>query len=679
MSVPGVSGVPIFFAYIGPGAGFAIATSLFTFLVGVIGSIFSFLWWPVRTVWSWIRFRKVYARAHVRKLIFIGFDGLDARLTEQWMSEGKLPHLSRLREMGGYRRLRTTFPALSPVAWSTFATGVNPAKHNIYDFLSRSAGSYLPELAPAKVKPPARIWTIGRFRIPLSAPVIEARRKSESFWKILGKHQIHSTVLRVPVTFPPEKFNGRLLSAMCTPDIRGTQGSFSLFTTRSGDGHLEGGQRQPLLREGNSIRGSIEGPADGSSETRQTLTVPFELMPQVEKEEATLRLQGEEISLRRGEYSPWIRLRFRGALGIWVSGVARFLITEVAPEFSMYVSPVQIDPEKPALPISYPRLYAIYMAKLLGIFATLGLAEDTWACNEGAISEHDFLNQAYLIFDERRKMLSNALKQGRKGVVGCVFDTSDRVQHMFFRHLRNAEQSDFSRTIEDMYQRMDEVVGEALRYVDDSTLLMVLSDHGFCSFERGVNLNAWLRDNGYLRLNRSSEDCGKYFEGVDWASTSVYGLGLGGLYLNLRGREPDGIVAPGKEAAAIKRELMEKLSGLIDSERGVVAIRETYDAQSVYRGPYLEGSPDLIVGYNDGYRAAWGAALGEVTGPVFETNEKPWSGDHCVDPVLVPGVLFSNRRIDADNPGIEDLAPTSLRCFGVDPPPWMDGQPIFTF
>lgn len=644
--------------YIGPGAGFAIGTSFLTFVIGLVGSVASFLIWPVRTLWNWIRFRKVYARAHFRKLIFIGFDGLDPKLTERWMDEGKLPNLAHLREHGGYSRLRTTFPALSPVAWSTFATGVNPAKHNIFDFLSRTAGTYLPELAPASVKPPARVWKVGRFRIPLSGPVVEGHRKSESFWQILGKHQIRSTVLRVPVTFPPEKFNGKMLSAMCTPDIRGTQGTFTLFTTGVCDGYLEGGSRQPLTRASQGFAGLLEGP--------ERRTVAFEVST------SELRIQGQVVPLKLGEYSAWVKVNFGG-----VSALARFLLTEITPEFSLYVTPVQIDPERPALPISYPRLYAMYLSKLMGAFATLGLAEDTWACNEGAISENDFLKQAYLIFDERRQMFSDALKKTRKGVVGCVFDTSDRVQHMFFRQSQASEQGEFSRTIEDMYRRMDDVVGEAMRYVDQNTLLMVLSDHGFCSFERGINLNAWLRENGYLRLKGPAG--GKYFEGVDWSRTSAYALGLGGIYLNLRGREPDGTVAPGEQAKALKRKLLAKLCGLQDPELGKLAISNVYDSAEIYRGPYIDGSPDLIIGYNEGYRAAWGAALGEVSGPVFEANNKPWSGDHCVDPALVPGVLFSNRKIDTENPGIEDLAPTSLLSFGIDPPAWMDGRPFFTF
>jgi predicted AlkP superfamily phosphohydrolase/phosphomutase len=294
------------------------------------------------------------------------------------------------------------------------------------------------------------------------------------------------------------------------------------------------------------------------------------------------------------------------------------------------------------------------------------------------VSEHDFLTQAYSIFEERLNMFTDALEKTRKGVVGCVFDTSDRIQHMFFRQMHAAPgSSEFSGVIEDMYQRMDQVVGDAMRHVDSKTALFVLSDHGFCAFDRGVNLNAWLRENGYLSVAGDSD--GKYFAGVDWKATRAYALGLGGIYLNLRGREPEGTVSPGAQARELKKELMEKLSNLPDAHSGSVAIRNVYDADSIYSGPYLEKAPDLIIGYQEGYRTAWGAAVGRTSGPVFEQNDKAWSGDHCVDPPLVPGVLFANRTIDANDPGLEDLAPTILRLFGVDPPAWMEGTPIFRF
>ncbi len=648
-------------AYIGPGAGIAFAGSFLSLIVGFFLTVGALAAWPFRAAWAALRGKRGYRHARIQRIIFLGLDGLDPRLTQRFMAEGKLPNLSRLKQQGSFHRLRTTCPALSPVAWSTFATGVNPGKHNIFDFLNRSLKSYIPELAPSKVRPARRFWQIGRWRIPLAPPVIENRRKSKTFWKVLGEHDISSTVLRVPITFPPEKFNGRLLSAMCTPDLRGTQGSFSQFTTRLEKPEYENGSRYPLRRSGNCLIGSLDGPvnpftADG------VLTIPFRVVR--EPGSLTLEIQGESYPVTAGQYSAWIRIAFQAAPGLRMRGLARFLITETEPEFSMYVTPLQIDPEAPALPISHPSYYSAYLAKLLGPFATAGMAEDTWALDQGVIDEASFLDQAYLTLAERERMFDSALRKTRRGVVACVFDTSDRVQHMFFNGRRPG-------TIEDLYQRMDVVVGNAMQRIDGDTVLFVLSDHGFCAFRSAVNLNSWLHQNGYLALSAGKTESGRYFEGVDWSRTRAYFLGLSGLYLNLKGREPGGIVEPGAEAADLKRELIGKLSELRD------AVSRVYETANIYRGPYLESAPDLIIGFNEGYRASWDAAIGKVTEHVIEENPKAWSGDHCVDPALVPGVLFSSRPIDSQDPGIEDLAPTALELFGVAPPAWMDGKPLF--
>jgi predicted AlkP superfamily phosphohydrolase/phosphomutase len=263
-------------------------------------------------------------------------------------------------------------------------------------------------------------------------------------------------------------------------------------------------------------------------------------------------------------------------------------------------------------------------------------------------------------------------------VVACVFDTSDRVQHMFFRHLDGRGDSRWSGVIENLYQRMDRLLGKAMENVDDGTVLFALSDHGFCAFRRAVNLNSWLHRNGYLALAGEATESGRYFQGVDWSRTRAYCLGLSGLYLNLRGRESCGVVAPGAEAEALKNELIAKLSGLRDEENNDTAIRQVYATSSLYQGPYLGAAPDLIIGYNEGYRTSWDAAVGKVTPQVIEDNPKAWSGDHCVDPVLVPGVLFCSRKIDSEDPGIEDMAPTALDLFGLTAPVWMDGKSVFS-
>jgi len=665
-------------SYVGPGAGFAFLSSFLSLIIGFFLGLFSILSWPFRMAWRLMLRRQGFRHASVKKVIFLGLDGLDPKLTERFMAEGKLPNLARLKEQGSYSRLRTTFPALSPVAWSTFATGVNPAKHNIFDFLNRNMKSYVPELAAAKVHKPTRVLKLGRLRIPLSVPLVELKRKSVPFWKLLGKQQIGSTIIRVPITFPPEKFNGRLLSAMSTPDLRGTQGSFSQFTTRIEEATFESGSRYPLKRTAEGFEGLLEGPEDTLLENGGVMSIPFRVRFDG-KQRPVLEIQGRSYPLAAGTYTPWVKLMFKAALALKVRGIARFLVTETEPHFSLYVSPIQIDPEKPALPISHPSYYAAYLGKLLGSYSTLGMAEDTWALNEGVINEEEFLEQSYLLMKEREAMFRNALEKTRRGVVACVFDTSDRIQHMFFRfvHQDAGTQSPYARTIDDLYQRMDTLVGLALQHVDQDTVLFVLSDHGFCSFRRGVNLNSWLRDNGYLVLQDGAIEGGRYFKGVDWSRTRAYTLGLGGLYLNQKGREAQGIVRPGAEADALKHELIAKLTNLRDEARDAIGIRNVYSTNALYKGPYLAEAPDLIVGYNDGYRTSWDAAVGKVTAEVFEDNCKAWSGDHSVDPELVPGVLFSNRKIGAQDPGIEDMAPTVLQLFGVERPPWMEGRSVF--
>lgn len=664
---------PILPAYIGPGAGFAFLGSFLTLLTGLLMGALSVLSWPFRILWRTARRGRAYAPAKVRKVIVLGLDGLDPRLTERLMGEGKMPNLSKLRSSGSYHRLRTTFPALSPVAWSTFATGVSPAKHNIFDFLDRDLRTCMPRLSSARVGKPHRVLKLGRYRIPLSRTPVELLRKSRPFWSILGERGVDCTILRLPITFPPEKFPGRLLSAMSVPDLRGTQGSFSQFTTSIEHVQYESGSRYPLRRSGDWLEGQIEGPADTFTDVGAPIAIPLRLHV-LTADRADLEIDGEHYVLRPGEYTDWVSLQFRSALGPRVSGLVRFLLTETSPHVSLYMTPIQLDPERPALPISHPSFYAPYLAGILGPFATAGMAEDTWALNERVIDEDAFLRQSWDIFEERRSMFLSALGTARRGVVACVFDTSDRLQHMFHRQM--GEPGDpHSAVIEEMYGRMDALVGETLAFVDEQTALFVLSDHGFRSFRRSVHLNSWLHRNGYLILEEHPPKAGEvprpFFPNVDWSRTRAYALGLSGLYLNIRGREAHGIV-PESEAAALFQEISSGLLALRDDD-GQAPVSHVYSPADLYHGPYVKSAPDLIVGYADGYRVSWESAVGKVTETILEDNPKAWSGDHCVDPLLVPGVLFSNLPLSADNPGIEDVAPTLLDLFGVPRPGWMDG------
>ncbi|MFQ6082155.1 MAG: alkaline phosphatase family protein [Candidatus Aminicenantia bacterium] len=671
--------------YIGPGAGFAFLTSFLVLFLTFFLALFSIFSWPFRFILRAIRGRRAYTKGKINQVVIIGLDGLDPRLTEKFMAEGKLPNFSKLKKEGTFSQLKTTTPAISPVAWSSFITGVNPAKHNIFDFLSRDPKTYLPDLSSARIGKAKRTISIRRYSIPVGKPEIKLLRKSKPFWKLLGEKGIFSTVLRVPITFPPEKFNGVLLSGMCVPDLKGSQGTFSFYTTDTEKAKKHtGGTSFPITKQGNKIKGCLYGPENTLLKKQEELCLPFVIHLKDGSEEALLEISEEKVKLKKGQYSDWIRVTFKPGLGIKVRGTCRFLITQISPYFEMYVTPINIDPEKPALPISHPFIYSIYLAKLLGSYITLGLANDTWALNEAVIDDQAFLTQCYLNHQDWEEILFNALNKIKKGLCVCVFETTDSIQHMFWRYLednhpalRNEHREDkYKQEIENLYRRMDDLIGRVMEKLNKKGMLIVMSDHGFTSFRRGINLNSWFYLNGYLSLKQGREKSDEWFKDVDWGKTRAYALGLGGLYINQKGREAKGIVNPEQEKDKLKEELIAKLTGLRDEEKGKIGIKKVYDTQAIYSGPYLENAPDLIIGYNEGYRASWESVTGKVNKIVFEDNIKKWSGDHCLDPGVVPGVFFCSQKIKNKNPRIIDIAPTVLKLFGLDIPSYIDGESL---
>jgi len=670
-------------AYIGPGAGFALLSSFLVLFTTIVIAILSILFWPFRLLWRLARGKRA-PRAAIDRLVIIGFDGQDPNLTDRFMREGLLPNFKKLTKSGSYRRLQTTYPAVSPVAWSSFSTGTHPARHNIFDFLDRDRRTYLPVLSSSRVGQVRRFLRFGRYRIPLERPELRLLRKSKPFWAILGEHRIWSTVLRVPVTFPPDRFYGAELSAMCVPDLLGTQGTFFLFTTRpSGVRIKEGGIRIPVVIDGDRIETKVLGPENTFRTDGAPLELPLRIRLDRSRAVAEVDLGGTSVELVPGRLSDWIPMRFRAAPAVTVSGITRLLVTELNEHFSLYMSPISFDPERPAMPISHPSYYATYLAKRIGTFSTLGLAEDTWALNEGVTDEATFLQQTYDIDRERQAMFFSALDRLRRGSLVCVFDATDRIQHMFWRYLdkghpaaKGKQESRHRDAIRDLYVHNDALVGRVVEQLNARDVLMIISDHGFSSFRRGVNLNSWLRQEGYLVLKDGADVQAEWLRDVDWGSTRAYCLGLTGMFLNITGREGAGCVRPGDEAVRLKAEIASKLKGLRDVAAGDVGIREVFDTSTLYSGPYLENGPDLLIGYNAGYRTSWDCATGVVGGPVFEDNLKAWSGDHCIDPRLVPGVLFCNRAVKTEQPSLLDIGPTALRLFGIEPPAYMDGRPF---
>ena len=669
-------------AYVGPGAGFAFVGSFFVLLWALALAVFTLLTYPFRLAWRAVRRRRLTANAP-RRVIVIGLDGMDPKLAERMIAEGKLPNFAALAAAGSFRRLATTHPPLSPVAWSSFMTGVHPARHGIFDFLARDARSYLPFLSSSAIEPTRRALSIGKFQIPLGRPHIRLFRKAPPFWKILGDHGVFCSVIRVPVTFPPERFHGACLSGMSVPDLRGTQGSFTFFSENGDSSAHTGGLQVQLRRAGRRLTGAVPGPEHPLQPAVGNMKIPLEAEIGETGESVKLTVGDQRLVLRPGMYSEWVPLVFNAGLGITLRGIVRFRLVSIGPPFALYMTPINIDPEHPALPISHPRYYGQYLAKLLGRFATLGLAEDTWALNERVLDEDGFLEQAYLIHAERERQLFDALEKTRSGVVVCVFDATDRVQHMFYRYNdpdpraeRPGDRVRYAGVVEDLYRRMDEMLGRIRAQTDERTVLIVLSDHGFASFRRGVNLNAWFLQEGYLVLKEGASGETDYLRDVDWSRTRAYAVGLAGIYLNQRGREAEGVVAAGEESERLKREIAAKLTALRDPDGDGIVIQEAVDISKHYTGPYLDQSPDLVIGYADGYRVSWDAAVGKVAGAVVADNPKSWSGDHCVDPSLVPGVLFCNRPVAAASASIVDLAPTILNLYGLEAPRHMEGRSL---
>lgn len=683
-------------AYIGPGAGFALGGSFLFALAGIALALLALLLWPARLTLRTLRGRGRHRGARARRVVVLGLDGLDPVLARRWMDEGQLPHLDALRREGGFRPLGTTWPAMSPVGWSTFATGVDASGHNIFDFLARDRLTHLPTLSSTRLRrAPGR--RLGPLRLPGGGHPFESLKRSKPFWTTCAEAGVATSILRVPITFPPDRFGGKLLSAMCVPDLRGTQGTFTEFRepgveAGAGGPATTGGVRLLLAADGaDRFRGQLPGPdaPDGRGPLTAAVTVALDRAGA----RATFSLAGRTFTLGPDEYSDWIPVAF-GSGAQRAHGICRLRVTSFAPRFAFYVTPLHIDPAKPAVPISNPPHLAMALAKLHGPYATLGLAEDTWALNERVIDEQAFLEQAYAIHEERRRQFLHSLDRTPEGVVSVVFDATDRIQHMFFRYLdpehpanRGKDTERHKDAIADLYRRADALVGETRARLRKGDVLLVASDHGFKQFQRGVNLNAWFRDHGYLFLKSDPADgplpaipSGRRFEvgDIDWPRTRAYTNGLAGFYLNVKGREHDGCVEPG-DVAALKREIIDRLRGLPDPGRGgQEAITELWASEDIYRGPYRENGPDVIVGYKPGYRADWDAAVGAVTGEAISDNTRSWSGDHCMDPRQVPGVLFSSLPFAAGKPSLVDLAPTVLDLLGLPRPAHMTGRSIFS-
>jgi len=623
-----------------------------------------------------------------QRLIILGIDGMDPQLLHQFMREGKMPNFAKLEAQGDFRLLTSSIPPQSPVAWSNLITGMNAGGHGIFDFIHRDPKTLGLYFSASRVEGPKHAIHLGSWTIPLGGGSAEQLRKGAAFWQILDQHGVPNTIFRIPSNFPPAAAKGKTLSGMGTPDLRGTYGTFSFYTDdpTAAAGTVEGGQIIPVQVENSRVTANLIGPDNSFRKGSPVSTEPFFVAVDPLESVAKIAVQGQEFVLREGEWSDWIRVQFQLIPFFGnVKGMCRFYLKQAHPRFQLYVSPINVDPADPALPISTPSSYSRFLTDEAGEFHAQGIAEDTDALSDGMLDDNEYLQQARTVLAEHRRIFDAEFPKFNQGVFFFYFSSLDLNSHMFWR-LMDPQHPEYDATlaaqngsaIADFYQQMDQVLGEVLPRLDDHTTLLVLSDHGFAPYYRSFNLNTWLLNNGYIKLkNDASSNSSEPFANVDWTQTRAYGIGLNGLYINLRGRESNGIVEPGNAADGLMAEIRAKLLAVQDAKTKLPVITRVDLASEAYQGPYTREGPDLLVGYNRGYRAGWQTILGAFPAEELEDNSNPWSGDHCMDYTLVPGVLLTNRKIAADAPALTDIAPTILAEFGIAKAKGMIGQSVF--
>lgn len=630
---------------------------------------------------------KVFGKADTpKKLIILGFDGMDPHLVEVWMNQGKLPAFQKLRRQGDFRRLQTSTPPQSPVAWSNFITGMNPGGHAIFDFIHRDPKNYIPVFSASKTEEATRTLSIGNLILPLSGGSVVQLRKGKAFWQILEEHNIPATVFKIPSNYPPAPTKQRTLSGMGTPDILGSYGIFNYYTTESTriNEDIGGGRIHEVYVIGNRVETNLPGPINSFKKDRPESSIEFKVFLDPLHPVAKIVIQDQEFILKEGEWSGWKRIRFSMIPTQSVSGICMFYLKKVRPEFKLYVSPINIDPGSPALPISTPENYAEELEKKFGPFFTKGLPADTSALDNNVLDDGEFLEQDDLVLQERHSIFEYELSRFDSGVLFYYISSTDQRQHMFWRLIDKSHPmydpllaSKYGNTIENIYREADKILARAMNKADKDTVLMVMSDHGFTPFRRALNLNTWLKESGYLSLiNPWKQGEESFFLNTDWSRTKAYAIGLNALYINQRGREAEGIISAGPEKEALVREIASQLERLVDPKTGERPVLRAYAAKDIYRGSYVDDAPDIIVGYNQGYRVSWASPLGRIPKDIFEDNMEKWSGDHCMDSSVIPGILLMNQKIKAPSPALYDLTPTILKIFGINSPKDMIGKPI---
>ncbi len=645
-----------------------------------------------------------------KKVFVLGCDGMDPVLVNRMLVEGRLPNFAKLRNEGCFVPLTTSIPPQSPVAWSNFITGAGPGVHGIFDFIHRDTSGQVPipywsgnKIEVVDKKDPFPLP--GDYEYPRIEAKNELLRRGTPFWDFLDARGIPVQMYRLPSNYPPSESkygNVKCLAGMGVPDVMGSQGTYQYFAAQAGREVLEPKGFQLRLRHDwktGAYIGKLYGPENDhhvmvknsrtGREEYPRLFVDLRIYPDPENNVAKIIFANQsslgdeevELVLSVGEWSDWQEVHFlKTPAGPSVNALTRILLQEVHPTVRLYASPMNFVPTAPEAVFSEPPEFVEEIGEEIGPFYTQGFAEEFNALKHGLFTDEEYLVQSTYVMKERFKLLDYALNHFEDGFLFFYFSSTDLQAHMFWwdsdeaHPTRSAEDAKkYNAVVEACYERMDEALGKCRARLGEDATIMVMSDHGFGNFKRGFGVNTWLRDEGYLvsRNNRG------VLIDTDWSRTRAYSYGVGGsIYLNLKGREQQGIVKE-SERDQLLEEISTKLMSIIDPENGRPVFHRIYRASECYTGPEVKNAPDLLLGYARGYRASWETCLGDYDKEIIMDNDNPWSADHCIAHDLVPGILFCNREIATETPALIDMGPSILSLFGVSTPDAMTGRSFF--
>lgn len=555
------------------------------------------------------------------KTLILGFDSFDPAVFEELAGKNQLPNFEKLSQQGGYSRLGVCSPPQTEVSWTSIATGADPGGHGIFDFVHRDPASYTPYVSIL----PMRKGVVGEQFVPPYT--------AKTFFEAAADMGYPATALWWPAMFPARPaIPINTLPGLGTPDIRGQLGVGTLLTSE--DEVLKKTTVVKLIRAGKDcFTASLPGPQIQGRAGPRTINLPMSL-DVLDQKSAKLTVGPQQLTLRLGEWSEIVELRFKAGMLFNVHAITRFIATRLSGVIRVYVLPLQIHPLHSSWHYASSTSFSKKVWKDVGPYLTLGWPQDTTGLEEGCINDEQFLDLCQSIFERRIQILDYLMNDFHEGVLASIFDDLDRIQHMFFHDRMDVVQA--------WYQRLDRFVEEVSAHVagwSGKYRYLILSDHGFSSFRKKVHLNRWLLDNGYLFMKNGGDD----LTGVNWEKTMAYAVGLNSVYLNLAGREGQGIV-PAENVESLLDELKSKLLDWKDTDRTPM-IQKMRLKHETYSGPYTRFGPDLVVGYAPGYRASAETGLGKVPATVLEANNDHWGADHCMDADVVPGVIFANRDL----------------------------------